>query len=108
MMRRFKSAAGGIFIPITLFFVAMVAQRADGGWVERFADLAFRAVVWPLFLTARLFPPPLECLSCGPTRAAIGAAIVVDFVVYAALTHAVLWLHEKWNPVSAEVVELKI
>lgn len=108
MKRITKSVAGGLFVPIILFFIAMVAQKADGGWVERFAYIAFQAVVWPVFVTAKLFPPPPECPSCGPTRAALAAAIIVDFVIYAALTYAVLCLYEKWNPVSAEVIELKI
>ena len=107
LMRFFKSFASAIFIPMVLFLVGSSAEHSDVDWIQRAAIIPFEAVVWPLFLTSPLFPPPPSCPSCHPTRAAILAAILIDFVSYFVLTYLALWLLARRQPALPQVIELK-
>ena len=108
MKRILKSVAGGILLPLLLFFLAMAGDTSDVEWLERAAFVPFAAVIWPLFIFTPLFPPPPECPSCVPTLSAVASSVVVDFIVYALITYTALRLYERRNPVSPEVIELKL
>lgn len=108
VMRIFKSLAGGIFIPVVFFVSSQWAERSNIPWLERAAVILFYIVIWPLFITEWLFPPPPACPSCHPTMAAIYAAIILDFFLAALFTYVALWFYEKGRPVSSEVIVLNI
>ena len=107
-MRILKSVAGGILLPLLLFVLAMAGDTSDVQWLEQIACVPFVAVIWPLFIFSPLFPPPPECQSCVTTLPAVAALVIVDFIFYALITYAALWLYEKRHPTSPEVIELKI
>jgi hypothetical protein len=107
MTRILKTIAGGILIPLLLFFLALAGDTSDVEWIEYAAVIPFTAVVWPLSVFSQFFPPSPGCFLCfGLTL--IAASVVVDFLLYALLTYAALWMIERVNPTAPNVIELKL
>lgn len=100
MKRLLISFAGGLVLPLVFFaavnFLAVYLEIGlKGGWPT---IVLAHALFWPIFLWEPIFPQPPSCQSCGPTNAALVAAVITCFVFYSALTYVIqrvispLWL----------------
>jgi hypothetical protein len=104
MRRLLISIAGGLILPLGFYTLI----ESVGGYLEfemnmeSTARVLAYAFLWPLLLWSWVFPPPPSCPSCGPTDAALVAAVITYFIFYSALTYLVQFLFANlWARVRA-------
>jgi len=91
MKRLFVAFLGGTFIPLSLFFITAIVGEflEDRIGMEWAVNLLIYSFMGPLEIWTRVFPPPASCGSCGPTRVAVGAAVITIFLFYFLLTYLI-------------------